>query len=137
MTNILPSKIDTFILAEALRPEPGGKISILGAFAAAIVRLPPGTKFPVNVTLALYMLFRDGEGTFDAKIKLIPPGGAVAGPFQIPTSVKEPGQPFTLLVNFPIFSLTAVGKYSIQVFLDDKQYNEEFTVAISKTPITQ
>jgi hypothetical protein len=124
----LPDKHDIFILAENLRQELNGKVSILGAYAAGQILIGDSEKLPATIPLAMYILFKTGEGTFNPKVSITFPSGQRIGPFQTPQIMKAASQPMSLLLNFFMMRLPEIGIYKIEIDLDDRVYADHFSL---------
>jgi hypothetical protein len=121
-----PPKHDLFIVADNVREETGGKLTIIGAFSFGEVQLAKGTPLPAAITLSLYMAFKDGEGTFDASLALMDPAGQQLGVFNFGKITKNPGAPLNLIVNLPVFLVTQLGRFLVEAKLDGKTYQDSF-----------
>lgn len=128
MSKIYPDKIDTFILAENLRPEAGGKISIMGAYAAGEIIIGDDTPLPANFPLAFYVLFTTGVGEFRGRLRTISPDNVQISDIALTPTHKRENAPLTLLINFAMISLPSIGKYTAELYLDDRKYPLHFTL---------
>lgn len=136
MPKVYPSETDTFLVAEALRQEMGNKITIMGAFAAGNILLPPEAKFPAAISLAFYTVFRDGEGVFQAKLRITDPNGKLITPnLPMGNTTKLASQPMQVSMNFGMFPLAMPGKYKIEIMLDDHIYEKSMSITVSDKPI--
>jgi hypothetical protein len=135
MTKVAPSRVTNFIVADALRQEATGKITIIGAFAAASIFLFNRPTLPVGMPLAFYIVFKDGEGTFVAQMQIFGPDKKPIGErFQLGTVTQPPKEPLQLLVNFATIILPALGEYRVEILLDGNSYTESFTVGYGEMP---
>ena len=53
----------------------------------------------------------------------------------LPPVTKRPDQPLTVVINFSMISFKELGKYSVQIFLDDKQYDDNISLVRAPFPI--
>lgn len=136
MSKVYPEKIDIFMAADALRQERGGKITILGAFAGGHVLISKDATFPFVMPIAFLIGFYNGEGSFDAKIRISDPSGKPVSPdLSIGRIEKTPEQSMQLMVNFGVFEFPVAGKYRVDAFLDDRMYTDYLTVSLSDQTI--
>jgi hypothetical protein len=132
MPTVLPSKHDTFVVADAIRQEQSQKVTILGAFPMRDIRVAAGTLFPITLPLGFWFVFGDGEGDFNIAVRLIDPTGTALGPpTSLPPSHKGPDGPFQLVVNVPLITLPLPGKYTVEVTINNKPYRDTFTVGFA------
>jgi hypothetical protein len=130
MTKVAPSKLAFVIVAENIRQELGGKVTIIGAFLGGRIVLPKDAVFPATMALGFYALFDDGDGEFNTKVRLFNPDSDQMGPdIDLGKSTKFPNQSLGIIVNFPIFQVVKAGRYSIEIYLDDHVYKDGFAVS--------
>jgi hypothetical protein len=117
-----------FLLAESVRQEAGGKLTIIGLYPANQLLIAKGTKQLVT-SLAFGFIVLDGDGTFSTVISLVAPSGKTIFKEELlPNSVKLPGQPLTLVVAVQPFVTDETGKFDIALRLDNATYRRSFTV---------
>jgi hypothetical protein len=126
-----------FLVAEDLRAEAGGKITFLGAFTARDITVSiPGNQGsegePALQALGVYFGFRDGSGTFNARVEILDPSGNNILPSETPKAVrKEENAGLDLMVRISPFPLRN-GTYRARAFLNDKMYERTFRVRIQR-----
>ncbi len=134
----LPSGIYNFLVADNVRQESTGKVTIIGAFSAGQIILTGKPVFPVSLPLAFFVVFKDGEGIFDAKIRITDPNQKTIGDaISLGLLTKNPQQAMQLLINFPMIPLIGEGEYKVEIMLDDRVYTEEFVVRKGSLPSPQ
>jgi hypothetical protein len=136
MAKVYPDKIDIFLAADAIRQEIGGKITIMGAFVGNQILLAPDTPLPAHMPLAILAAFYGGEGDFETKLRIKEPSGAESGELVTGRLNKVANQAMQVMVNFGLFGIVSLGKYKIDVILDDHVYTEYLTVGMSDKPFT-
>jgi hypothetical protein len=136
MAKIYPSKLNLFLAAEALRQEMGGKITIMGAFAGGQIVLPAKTPLPAHMSLAILAAFYDGEGDFETKLRITDPSGEETPELPTGRISKISGQAMQVAVNFGLFAVGALGRYKIDILLDDHLYTDYLSVSMSDQPFT-
>ena len=137
MPTVYPPKISTFLIADAIRREVHGKITIIGAFAGGQILLAPGSTFPAALPLAFFTAFTEGEGNFKARLRIFDPNNNRLGnEVEIGSVTKLPDQPMQLMVNFNVLPFPMSGTYKIEVSLDDRVYTEHISISISPKPFT-
>lgn len=130
MPKTFPSKIHTFLVADAVRAEANGKATILGAMSGGRIIIQGDPKFPIAVPLAFFVAFTDGEGDFAISIRVIDPAGTpMSADLSIGQLKKTPEQSLQLLINFPLIPFITEGRFKVQILLDDHVYEDGFSVA--------
>lgn len=125
---LLPTTLKQFIVAEFVRNELGGKVTIIGAYAGGHILLSPSTTFPANFPLAFYGVFEDGVGEFDVKLQILSPDDEVQVDGIIGKAIKKPDQALTLAFSIAPFRPNSFGEYRFKIMLDDKAFFEKFYV---------
>src|SRR4051812_22136847 len=116
MPKVYPPKVDLFLIADALRQEVGGKVTIMGAFSGGRIVFGPDTIFPVGLPLAFFAAFQEGEGTFKLSVSVKDPAGQELLPkADLNETTKTTGDTLQLMVNFNVFVFPAVGKYQVEL----------------------
>jgi hypothetical protein len=80
--------------------------------------------------MSIFMAFKDGEGTFEGSMTVTYPDGH-QGDFNFGKVTKQQGIPLTLIVSMPAFTVTSLGRFSVEAKLDTNTYRESFTVGIA------
>jgi hypothetical protein len=122
------------IVADAIRQEAGGKVSLLGVFADGRIVVSVGSSLPLVLPLAFYFLFTDGEGSFDGKLRVLSPTSKVLFDLSLGKQTKHKGQPMTTSVALMGLSLPEWGDYQAILTLDDRRYVRGFSLAAGLPP---
>jgi hypothetical protein len=133
MTNSLPTKLDFFVVAESLRQEMHGRVSILGAYALGQILINPDEPLPINLPIAIYALFREGQGTFRQRLRIVGPSGQEIGNFPMPSISKKDREVLAVGINFSMMALPEIGTYKVEIWLDDQKFDSEFSIMRSET----
>ncbi len=118
MVTVLPKQA-RFLLAEAIRDEAAGKVSLLGLYSTdeVVVQGPLPAVVPEGMhgvalqSLAILVIFVDGYGEFHVKFEFYDPDGKRFRPdLEAPiTKVKGAGHNLALaLVRFPYWHLAVI-----------------------------
>jgi hypothetical protein len=110
-------------IAEAVRQEANGKLTAIGMYAGGGILFTPPTPLPAAIPLAIAFLFREGEGTFSGRFKIIAPSQTVLIEQDMGQVTKKPDEPMILLLQFANFIVPEVGDYGFEVALDDQRYH--------------
>jgi hypothetical protein len=114
-----------FMLCDDFREDGGGKISLFGIYADAILVQQPLAQEKVSLpSLAFYIAFRDGAGRFRMSMGLTGPGNAVL----IPEGEAQPVEKMPdgwMSVAFKIVPFEGpLGKYRLNISLEDEKSNK-------------
>ncbi len=116
-----------FVLCEAAREEKGGKISLLGVYPDRKVLLPPDTKFPVAMQLALVFLLLDGEGPFNGTLSVNSSGGEpLLSGAALPNIEKASDAAGTVMINVAPFPIVGFGRIEIILTLEGQEFRRDF-----------
>jgi len=135
MKKQLPSA-PRFLLADNITEQSGGKLLIVGLYSGDVVVLhgPLPAEVPAQfrglAIPGLYILvtFIDGVGEFDASVRIYDPKGNALGPESRLKAKLEKGKSQNLIVPLVPFPVTAFGKYRIELQIDTRKFNYEFSV---------
>ena len=128
MTAVPSDAAVNFLLAESVRQELGGKLTIIGLYPGNQITIPKGTKQLVT-SIAFAFIVLDGDGTFSTTFSLRAPSGKVIFKDDfLQRSVKNPGEPLIVLIAVQPFVTDETGKFDISLHLDSATYPRSFTV---------
>jgi len=144
VANTYPNPQDvTFLVAEDIRQEASNKISFIGAYTGRSLQIPASgpSQHVAGVTLTLpqlafYFGLRGGKGVYSARPELIGPDNVNLTPGLQAQQAAKPIETLVLDIMFKVapFPLK-LGTYRARVFLDDKVYEQTFSVVdVAVTP---
>lgn len=126
----LPSDFDT-LMADDIRQEIGGKVTLVGFFIGNEIVLPKDAKPGPDIALAkLAFLTRlkDGDGTWNGKWSISGPGNIEIIKSPKDFSVKKvAGEMHGVLTVLPL-KVPKVGDYKYVLELDDRPYEYRFHI---------
>lgn len=121
-----------FLLADDVREEKNNKVSIIGAFTGddILVHDPqPGKAIP---SLALLVIFKNGEGEFDIEMDVLSPSSKKLGKgVEFPGIQMKAGINHSLLIKFPNFVVPEFGVYKFRFSFDKGEKVYEYPVVIN------
>jgi hypothetical protein len=119
-----------FILCEDIREEAHGKFSLLGVFGGQSVLVPESVLGQALPCIAVFSSFADGAGTFRAVNELLDPSGKIIASNRDENLEvkKDPDKNMLLLMKWVPFPISSFGTYTVQVFLDNTNYEFEFGI---------
>ena len=135
-----------FLLADFVREEVGGKLTVMGLYSSAEVLLqgeipkafPEGVKGLAIPSLTIVAVVVDGLGKFNARINLFDPYGMPLG-----IEAKGPGMVIdkvaagaaNILIPISPFPIPAFGEYRLELELDTKKYFYSFKIRHSNPAV--
>lgn len=135
MPKVLPKQL-RFLLADSVREELGGKLTVIGLYTGGEVILqgampadvPEGFEGIALPGLTILAVFEDGEGEFQVQFQVYDPSNRPLGK-SMPTAVVKTKNATQNLI-FPItpFPVPRLGRYCFELRLDKRKYEYSFTV---------
>ena len=128
----------SFLIAEEIRPELNGKLSVLGLYAGNVILIgpmpdnaPPGVT-PIVERLAIMAVVSDAPAGMHAfRGRILGPQGnlyrpdAAFGQAEIPNGFAH-----SVIIELKPFVINTLGTYQLQFFVDDQQFTFEFDVRL-------
>jgi hypothetical protein len=113
-----------FLLCDDVRPEIGNKLTLLGLYGTDILL---SSNAPLTLpSIVFAFLIRDGEGTFQGRLRVLRPNGEPFFEAPEPHSVTIiPGTSVTEVSKFVPFPVE-IGTYTVEFFLDQHRYVRNF-----------
>jgi hypothetical protein len=133
----LPSKRDLkFLLAEDVRPEMGGKFSLVGLIPGERIAIqgepPPGVAFAIPSLSFVFILAGPSAGTFKGRFRIVAPDKkTIVSDVPLEKPIQKPaGKASMFAAAAKPFAGPAFGTYSVQ--LDLGKVNFRFPVTVEK-----
>lgn len=136
MANVYPKEIQ-FLIADHVRQEEGGKLSLLGFYSgdAVLLKGPLPAEIPEGVGgialpgLTIVAVVRDGQGSFDSTFHLYSPDGRELGQGVKGQKLdKAKGGAASLIVPIQPFPIPEFGIYRARLQLGKHEYEFQFKV---------
>lgn len=129
-----PSDSDiTFLLCESIRQEGGGKFSLLGVSTTRRVTFEkPKNLAPdrlLGIQLAFFFTFTSGEGKYKVSNRILDPDGEPISEEVASIIVKAESSAANISLQTPAFPVKKMGKYSIELHLDEQRYVRYFEIS--------
>lgn len=125
----LPNDADVdFLVCDAIRQTPDGKLDIAGYYPTLEVKLDPGATMPVGLNLTFVFIIKDGEGTFKATHRIIDPLGKELHRFDTPDVVKKAGLSHAVFLPVGQIPIIRSGHYPIILDLDGQPYHRSVRI---------
>lgn len=142
MRKVYPKDV-RFLLADAVRQEQGGKLSLLGFYPGNLVilqgELPKDLRenelFGIP-SLGLVFLIMDGQGDFKARIDIQQPNGKRVGLGAALDTKKKSGVTHTITVPLTPFPIDALGTFKVSITFDGRAHHFAFVVRHSDPKAT-
>jgi hypothetical protein len=130
MVTKFPSKPVIFMISDSVVTQLGGKTTIIGAYAAGQILVPPKTNFPLALPLAMYVVFDDGEGDFNPSARILDSDGQaiIEAPESDQFVTKHPNQPMQVAIVFSQIQFPKIGIYLAELSLNGKSYSIDIKI---------
>lgn len=135
MPKVLPKQL-RFLLADSIREELGGKLTVIGLYTGGEVILqgampedvPDGFEGIALPGLSILAVFEDGEGEFQVQFQVYDPSKRPLGKSAPTTVVKAKNATQNLIFPIMPFPVPRLGRYRFELRLDNRKYEYSFTV---------
>lgn len=135
MAKALPKQL-RFLLADSVREELGGKLTVIGLYTGGEVILqnampaevPEGFQGIALPGLTILAVFEDGQGEFEVQFQIYDPTNRPLGKSAPTTVVKAKNTTQNLIFPIMPFPVTGLGRYRFELRLDNRKYGYSFTV---------
>lgn len=135
MANIQPTKT-TFLIAEDVRPELNGKMTLIGFIAPNELQVDKNTQFPTAFpSICIVLVVHDGEGTFTVNASLTDPNGTdvlVGAPSQ--PLEKKAGASTTMIFKVAPMIISKPGDFNFSVKLDGQLLGGPYGFTVKLAP---
>ncbi len=121
-----------FLIAEQVRPETGGKLSIIGFYAGGDILVPENTTQTVLSSLAFIFIFKDGEGQFKTRLTIMSPSGKQLADIELRETTFV-GKSHSIVTQLAPFVTTEYGRYEVLLKLNEHVYARSFSLNRSPT----
>jgi hypothetical protein len=123
-----------FLLCEFIRPEEGGRLTVIGLYPGNQVLVPKNTE-QISLPLTFAFTILEGEGTFSTKFSIQAPSGKqIFSEHPLPDSVKSEGQPLTVSIFIQPFTTEEVGDFAVTLHLGNTSFRRTFTIGYAAPP---
>ncbi len=135
MPKVLPKQL-RFLLADSVREELGGKLTVIGLYTGGEVILqgvmpvdvPEGYGGMALPGLTILAVFEDGEGEFQLQFQVYDPSNRPLGKSAPTPVVKAKNATQNLIFPLAPFPVPRLGRYRFELRLDSRKYEYSFTV---------
>lgn len=117
-----------FMICDAVRQNPDGKLDIAGYFPTAEVKLDPAARLPVAVNLTFIFVLRDGEGQYRAIHRIVDPLGKELHKLDLPEVKKLAGSAHIMMLPVAQIPIARLGAYSVSIELNGQHYRRAVRV---------
>jgi Family of unknown function (DUF6941) len=115
------TKVD-FLVCDAVRQTPEGKLDIAGYFPTGEVKLDPAAQLPVSLNLTFVFILKDGDGHFRATLRIVDPLGKELHRFELPEINKVAGLSHAMMLPVAQIPIAHSGNYVVSVEIDGQPY---------------
>jgi hypothetical protein len=127
-----------FLLAEEVRSEVSGKLTILGLYPGDVIVLlkgarpagvSPDTPSGIERMVILAVITGAPEGLHKLKGRMLNPAGEAEIPeIALDDAIAKSGQSHTAIIEFKPFMINQLGIFNFELFIDDTKFTFPFEV---------
>ncbi|HUI35151.1 MAG TPA: hypothetical protein VLX67_06485 [Stellaceae bacterium] len=117
-----------FLVCDAVRQTPDGKLDLAGFFPTGEVRLDPSAKLPAALNLTFVVVLKDGDGVFRPTIRISDPLGKELHAFEIPEFSKAAGQAHIMMLPVERIPIANAGAYTISFEISGQTYRRSVRI---------
>ena len=117
-----------FLVCDAVRQTPDGKLDLGGLYPTAEVRLDPAAKLPVALNLTFVVVLKDGDGTLRPTVRIIDPLGKELHAFEISEFSKAAGQAHVMMMPIERIPIATAGAYVISIEISGQVYRRSVRI---------
>jgi hypothetical protein len=124
---------ETFLVCDDIRREVGRKVSLMGVYFGETINVALSGSSKQTIPVSFVFVFHDGEGTFNAKLKVTRPDGSVMAEQEFDNTEKQSDRTMTFILTQGALP-TEVGTYTVRFELDERVYERSFRIVIGDPP---
>ena len=125
----LPSDANVdFLLCDAVRQNPNGKLDLAGYFPVHEVKLDVGAKLPVEINLTFVFVLKEGEGRFSPVFRIIDPLDKELHNHPLPEFSKLAGAAHVMMLPVGRIPITVSGNFTVSLEFEGQHYRRSVRI---------
>ncbi|HWB50152.1 MAG TPA: hypothetical protein VG651_13660 [Stellaceae bacterium] len=121
------AKID-LLLCDGVRPNPDGKLDVVGLYPVGEVKLDPAATLPVTINLTFVFVLKDGDGSFSAVFRIVDPLGKELHKFDVPEFKKPPNLAHVMILPVGLIPVVHAGNYALSLEIGGQRYRRSVRI---------
>jgi hypothetical protein len=117
-----------FILCDAVRPTPEGKIDIAGYFPVLEVKLDASAPLPAGINLTFVYIIKDGEGRFRGTFHIFDPLGKELHLQNIEPFDKQVGKVHLIMMQVTSIPVFQGGNFTMVLKIEGQEYRRSVRI---------
>jgi hypothetical protein len=117
-----------FILCDAVRQTPDGKLDIAGYFPVLEVKLDNAAPLPAAINLTFIYVLKDGEGRFRGTFQIFDPLGKELHLQGIHPFDKQAGKVHLILMQVTRIPIYRAGNYPMVLKIENQEYRRSVRI---------
>jgi hypothetical protein len=117
-----------FLLCDAVRQNPNGKLDLAGYFPIAEVKLESTARLPAEIDLTFVFVLKDGDGQFRAIFRIVDPLGRELHHHEIAELKKSPDFLHVMMLPVTRIPITNSGNYEISLEIAGQRYRRSVRI---------
>jgi hypothetical protein len=111
-----------FLLCDAVRQNPDGKLDIAGYFPVKEVQIDAAAKLPAEINLTFVFVLKDGDGQFRTILRIVDPLGKELLRSELAEFKKLAGSPHLMMLPVTRIPISHAGNYEVSLEIDGERY---------------
>jgi hypothetical protein len=117
-----------FLLCDAVRQNPSGKLDIAGYFPIKEVQIDAGAKLPVEINLTFVFVLKDGDGEFRAIFRIVDPFGKELHRYELAEVKKLAGSAHLMMLPVARIPISHAGNYEVSLEIDGERFRRSVRI---------
>ena len=111
-----------FLLCDQVRQTPDGKLDLAGYFPVDEIKIDPSAQLPGEIHLSFVFVLKDGDGQFEAVLRLADPLGKELHEYRFEKFEKLAGFPHSVMLRVTRIPIIALGDYEVSLEIEGQRY---------------
>ena len=117
-----------FLLCDNVRQTPDGKLDLAGYFPIEEIKIDPAAQLPGELHLTFVFVLKDGDGRFDAILRLSDPLGKELHQHRFPEFEKLSGFHHVLMLQLSRIPVIVLGNYEVSLEIEGQRYRRPIKI---------
>jgi hypothetical protein len=112
----------SFLLCDEVRQTPDGKLDLAGYFPVDEIKIDPSAHLPGEIHLTFVFVLKDGDGQFEAVLRLVDPLGKELHEYRFDRFEKLAGFRHIVMLRVTRIPIIVLGVYEVSLEIEGQRY---------------
>jgi hypothetical protein len=117
-----------FLLCDNVRQTPDGKLDLAGYFPVDEIKIDSTAQLPGEIHLTFVFVLKDGDGRFDAVLRLADPLGKELHRHDFDKFEKLAGFRHVLMLQITRIPIVVLGNYEVSLEIEGQRYRRPIKI---------